>query len=226
MEQIKINLADRFKAYSDMAVIHKILAGEKEMFEILIRRNNPYLYKVGRSYGYNHEDTEDLMQDAYINAYLHLGDFKNLAEFRTWMVRIMLNQCYQKTQKSSYKNEIPTEIKPEEKKNPLFNNNLQDSENLMINKELGQLIESALQKIPRDYRMVFSLRELNGLNVKETAEVLDISETNVKVRLNRAKSMLKNELANMYAPGEVYEFNLIYCDRIVEKVMGRIAAIG
>lgn len=225
MEQLKTNLAEKFKTYTDLEVINKITSGEKQMFEILIRRNNPYLYKVGRSYGYNHEDTEDLMQEAYINAYLHLTDFKNLAEFKTWIVRIMLNQCYQRTQKSSYKNEIPTEIKPDEKKATLFNNNLPDSENMMINKELGLIIESALQKIPLDYRMVFSLRELNGLNVKETADTLNISETNVKVRLNRAKTMLKNELEKRYSPAEIFEFNLVYCDRIVEKVMGRIAVL-
>lgn len=225
MEITKTNLAEQFKSYSDVEIIDKISAGEKQMFEILIRRNNPYLYKVGRSYGYNHEDTEDLMQEAYINAYLHLADFKNLAQFKTWMVRIMLNQCYQRAQKSSYKNEIPTEIKPGENTATLFNNNLPDSENMMINKELGQIIESALQKIPLDYRVVFSLRELNGLNVKETADTLNISETNVKVRLNRAKTMLKNELEKRYSPSEIFEFNLIYCDRIVEKVMRRIAIL-
>lgn len=225
MEKLKANLVESFKAYTDQQIIGKILNGEKELFEIIIRRNNPYLYKVGRGYGFNHEDTEDLMQEAYINAYLHLADFKNLSEFKTWIVRIMINQCYQKNQKSSYKNEIPTEISPDEKKSILFNNNSQDNEKIMINKELGHLIETALLRIPLDYRIVFSLRELNGLSVKDTSEALNISEVNVKVRLNRAKTMLKNELTGMYSADEIYEFNLIYCDRIVQKTMSRIASI-
>ncbi len=221
-----VNLVEQFKTYTDLQIIGKILSGEKELFEIIIRRNNPYLYKVGRSYGFNHEDTEDLMQEAYINAYLHLGDFKNLAEFKTWMVRIMLNQCYQKTQKSSYKNEISTETTIQEKLPTLMKNHIQDSEKMMINKELGQIIERALLKIPHDYRIVFSLRELNGLSVKETAEAMSISEVNVKVRLNRAKTMLKKELETLYSPQDIFEFNLIYCDRIVEKTMSRIAQLA
>jgi RNA polymerase sigma factor (sigma-70 family) len=226
MDLTKVNLVEKFKTYTDLEIIDKIIAGEKGMFEILIRRNNPYLYKVGRGYGFNHEDTEDLMQEAYINAYTHLADFKNLSEFKTWIVRIMLNQCYQKTQKSSFKNEIPSEIKHEEKKSPLFNSNIHDAEHMMINKELGQLIESALIKIPLNYRMVFSLRELNGLSVQATSEALNISETNVKVRLNRAKTMLKKELESMYSPAEIFEFNLVYCDRIVERVMSQLATVG
>lgn len=220
MEQPTI--VERFKTYSDTDIIQRILDGDKPMFEILIRRNNPYLYKVGRSYGYNHEDTEDLMQEVYINAYLHLKDFRHQSEFKTWIVRIMLNQCYQKSQKSSYKSEIPSALKTEEK-TPLFNEKQHDSEKIMINKELGKAIETALVNIPLDYRVVFTLRELNGLSVKATSEALNISEVNVKVRLNRAKTMLKKEMESMYSPDEIFEFNLIYCNRIVEKVMARIA---
>jgi RNA polymerase sigma factor (sigma-70 family) len=222
MEQTKVNLAEKFTGYPDLEIIARILGGEKELYEILIRRNNPYLYKTGRSYGYNHEDTEDLMQETYINAYLHLADFKNLSEFKTWITRIMINQCYQRSQKSSFKNEIPTENISDDKKPAVFNNNSQDSEKIMINKELGGLIEKALLQIPLDYRVVFSLRELNGLSVKATSEALSISEVNVKVRLNRAKTMLKKELENMYTPAEIFEFNLVYCDRIVQRVMSRI----
>jgi RNA polymerase sigma factor (sigma-70 family) len=222
MEQTKVNLAEKFTGFPDLEIISRILNGEKELYEILIRRNNPYLYKTGRSYGYNHEDTEDLMQETYINAYLHLADFKNLAEFKTWITRIMINQCYQRSQKSSFKNEIPTENISDDKKIGVFNNNTQDSEKIMINKELGGLIEKALIQIPLDYRIVFSLRELNGLSVKATSDALNISEVNVKVRLNRAKTMLKKELENMYTPAEIFEFNLVYCDRIVERVMSKI----
>lgn len=222
MEQTSLNLADKFTGYPDMEIIGRILNGEKELYEILIRRNNPYLYKTGRSYGYNHEDTEDLMQETYINAYIHLGDFKNLSEFKTWITRIMINQCYQRAQKSSFKNEIPTENINDDKKPAIFNNNIQDNEKMMINKELGGLIEKALLQIPLDYRVVFSLRELNGLSVKATSEAIGITEVNVKVRLNRAKTMLKKELESMYTPAEIFEFNLVYCDRIVAKVMSGI----
>jgi len=93
---------------------------------------------------------------------------------------------------------------------------------MIMNKELGYVIEKALKQVPLDYRMVFSLREINGLNVIETAEALNISEANVRVRLNRAKTMLKKEIEKSYKPEEIFEFNLTWCDRMVERVMEKI----
>src|SRR5829696_1433644 len=90
---------------TDSELIDRIRNGERELFEILIRRNNPYLYKIGISYSYKHEDVEDLMQETFIAAYLNLEKFESRSTFKTWITRIMLNQCYQKAQKLSYKNE-------------------------------------------------------------------------------------------------------------------------
>lgn len=73
-----------------------------------------------------------------------------------------------------------------------------------------------------DYRLVFTLREMNGMSVNETAKVLGITEINVKVRLNMAKGLLRKEVEKMYSPGEIFAFHLIYCDKIVAKVMERI----
>jgi len=95
----------------------------------------------------------------------------------------------------------------------------------ITNKELGRVLENAIHEIPEDYRIVFSLRELNGLSVAETAEALDITESNVKVRLNRAKTMLQKEIKKMYSPEEIFEFNLIYCDGMVNRVMSKIDEI-
>lgn len=105
---------------------------------------------------------------------------------------------------------------------PMFTNRNNDTDKIIQNRELGHIIENALEKIPFDYRMVFSLRELNGLNVAETAEMLNISEANVKVRLNRAKTMLRSEIESTYSASELFEFNLIYCDAMVENVMRKI----
>ena len=92
-----------FEQYADIEIIKKIVEGEFALFEILIRRNNPFLYKTGRSYNYNHEDTQDLMQDTFIEAYTHLSKFENRASFKTWIIKIMLNNCFRKKQKLSFK---------------------------------------------------------------------------------------------------------------------------
>jgi RNA polymerase sigma-70 factor (ECF subfamily) len=215
-------LETTFQQYSDLEIIQKINEGEVRLYEILIRRYNPFLYKIGRSYRYNHQDTEDLMQDAYVNAFFNLKKFENRSSFKTWFTRIMLNLCFQKKQKLSFKNEIITDEIKNEKSDIMFHHST-NNEKITVNKELGHIIENAIHQIPEDYRIVFTLRELNGLSVAETAEALDISESNVKVRMNRAKGMLQKEIKKMYSADEIFEFNLIYCDAMVEKVMNRIA---
>jgi RNA polymerase sigma-70 factor (ECF subfamily) len=209
-----------FEKYTDKKIIENILNGEIAQFEIIIRRNNPFLYKVGRSYKYNHEDTQDLMQDTFIEAYKNLSKFDNRSSFKTWIIRIMLNNCYKKRRKYSFKNELVNEINENSK--PMFTNSNSDTNKMVVNKELNIIIESALDAVPFDYRIVFLLREINGLSVSETAKTLDISETNVKVRLNRAKSMLRKEIEKSYSPEEIFDFNLIYCDQMVESVMKKI----
>lgn len=213
-----MNKVKQFAKYTDPEIVSKILSGEIALYEILIRRYNPYLFKIGRSYGFNHADTEDLMQETYISAYTALNKFENRSSFKTWLVKIMLHHAYQKKQKFSFQKEIASENFLQNAA-PMFTQNDTDTGKTIINKELGHVLENALQQIPEDYRMVFSLRELNGLTTAETSEALDITESNVKVRLNRAKSMLRSQIENMYSPEDVYEFNLIYCDRMVEKVM-------
>jgi len=207
---------------SEIELINRIRKGERELFEILIRRNNPYLYKLGMSYGYKHEDVEDLMQEAFIAAYLNLEKFEARSSFKTWITRIMLNQCYQRAHKLSFKFEKANNIL-NEKTTPMFESNQStDTYRSVLNNELSNIIGSALTSIPLEYRMVFSLRELNGMSTAETAEVLEISETNVKVRLNRAKHMLREKVERTYTPEDIFEFNLIYCDKIVDEVMKSI----
>ena len=218
-----MEVTKQFGAITETEAIDRIIAGETELFEILVRRYNPYLYKTGRSYGYSHEDTEDLMQDAFIAAYRNLPAFEKRSSFKTWITRIMLNGCYHKNRKLSFKNEKTNDITIHEKEIPMsVNNQTHEPDSALANKELGQIIGNALTRIPVDYRMVFSLRELSGLNTNETAEALDISPVNVKVRLSRARHMLRKVIEKMYSPEDVFEFNLIFCDKFVNHVMKAI----
>jgi len=208
--------------YSDTEVIEQILSGNKALFEILIRRYNPYLYKIGRSYGFNHQDTEDLMQETFVNIYLNLKKFAGRSSFKTWIIKIMLNQCYHKAHKYSYRKEQATEILPANSTFMFSDDDYNDNAKSVINREFINIVEATLQKLPDDYKMTFTLRELTGLSVSETAELMHTTTSNVKVRLNRAKAMLKKEIEKTYAPGDIYEFNLIYCDRITNAVMNRV----
>lgn len=210
----------QFEELIESEIIQRIVNGEKSLYEIIVRRFNAYLYKVGRSYNYNHEDTQDLMQETFIDAYKNLSAFEGRSGFGTWLIRIMLNNCYRKKEKASFKNEIMQDVS--ENSTPMFTRPNNDTDKMVQSRELGHIIENTLAKIPFDYRMAFSLREINGLSVSETASLLRISEGNVKVRVSRAKTMLRTEIEKTYSPGELFEFNLIYCDAMVQSVMKKI----
>ena len=99
------------------------------------------------------------------------------------------------------------------------------TEHVLSNRELTAVLEKSIQNIPGIYRTVFILREVEGFSVAETAELLDITPVNVKVRLNRAKALLQKEVEQYYSRSEVYSFNLVYCDQIVNRVFEKIHAL-
>src|SRR5215831_328309 len=145
------------KAIPDPDVITKVIEGETNLFEILIRKNNPYLYKMGRSYGFNHHDTEDLMQDAFIAAYLNLKKFQQRSTFRTWVIKIMLNLCYRRSHKPSFKYEKPVSAVFKNEIPPMIAvNEDRDGFQTTLKRELIHVIESALTDLPLEYRLVFS----------------------------------------------------------------------
>lgn len=209
--------------FTDGEIITGITNGNAALYEILIRRYNPYLYRIGRAYHFDHGETEDLMQEAYVHAYFNLSKFENRSSFKTWLTRIMLNGCYHKKQKVRYRKEIVLDHTEMNGASPVFHQP-SNSENIMVNKELARVLEDALNHIPEDYRIVFTLRELNGMSVLDTMQTLGISESNVKVRLNRAKKLLRTEIEKMYSTEEIYEFNLVYCDRMVARVLNALTS--
>jgi RNA polymerase sigma-70 factor (ECF subfamily) len=197
----------------DEELITRILSGEKRLFELLIRKYNQRLYRIGMSILGNEAEAEDAMQTAYINAYEHLPGFEQRSSFGTWLTRIMLNQCYEQKRKSK---RILTHI--EQSENFVSMNT---AVNELANKELSNVLHQALAKLPEKYRLVFVLREIEELSVRETSTTLNIEASNVKVRLNRAKTMLRENL-NSYMKDYVYSFHLRKCDRVVNGVMNRL----
>src|SRR5687767_2346925 len=100
---------DNVQVASDSEVIEKILNGDIALFEILIRRYNPVVYRIARGYGFNHQDAEDLMQDTHVSAYTQLAKFEGRAAYKTWISRIMINKCLYKLKYGYFKNEFPTD---------------------------------------------------------------------------------------------------------------------
>lgn len=159
IEETNIN-SDELK--TDESLISRILDGEVQAYEHIVRRYNDYMYKIGRSYGFSHSDTEDLMQEAYVNAYLNLAKFENRSTFKTWLTRIMLNECYHKKYRGRKSGEqTDHKLHPKKKSQMPDTNHNGDTEFKVDNDELSGFLEEAILNIPESYRMV--LRSENSM---------------------------------------------------------------
>jgi RNA polymerase sigma-70 factor (ECF subfamily) len=212
---------------TDEDIIRGILEGETALFEILIRRYNPVLYKIARGYGFNHQDAEDLMQDAHVAAFQQLKQFGHRSSYKTWLSRIMINKCLYKLKYGYFRHEVPESEKINAEATPAFAAGSERStEKTIINRELAKALETSVEQLTLPYRSVFVLREIEGFSVAETAELLEISPVNVKVRLARARALLQKNLEQLYTSAELYEFNLVYCNAIVTRVFEQIRQLS
>jgi RNA polymerase sigma factor (sigma-70 family) len=207
---------------SEQEIIAKIIAGQMALFELLIRRYNALLYKIARSYDFDHEESKDLLQETHIAAYQNLDKFEGRASYKTWIAKIMVNKCLYKLKYGSNKYERANSI-VDENSEPMFTSKKENTETQVLNNELSHILEKSLERIPIHYRTIFLLREVEGMNVAETADMLNLTPVNVKVRLNRAKNLLQKELEKYYSKAQLYDFNLIHCDSVVENVFAAIS---
>jgi len=203
-------------------LIKKIVDGDKTLFEVLIRRYNSVLYKLARCYGFNHQDAEDIMQETHVSAYTNLKNFQYKASYKTWVSKILIHKCVYKLSYGYFKNEHPGTNEMNDQAKPVFNQSRMGTEKIILNKELSKVLEKSLEEIPLTYRTVFILREVEGFSINETAELMNSSPVNVKVRLNRAKTLLQKKLEGFYSSTDIYEFNAIFCDALVKRVINQI----
>jgi len=204
------NSAVQTDGLNDTVLIQKILNGEQNLYEKIIRRYNQRLYRVGMSILKNAAEVEDAMQVCYIKAFEHLTSFEQRSSFGTWLTRIMLNECLAQKNKKNRRKEMS-------ENEDLHFMDSTTPVNLLMNKELSAVLETAIAGLPEKYRMVFILREIENMSVKQTSEVLSLRETNIKVRLNRAKTMLRENL-DTYMKENIYSFHLSRCNLMVDKV--------
>ncbi len=210
----------RFKEnLSDEKLIQLIKTGETELYRIIMKRNNQRLYRAAVSFGISEFDCDDLIQQAYINAYEKIEQFKRQAKFSTWLTRILINECLMFKRKRKAEN---NKFVDDEK----FVTNLslqhQTPAKELMDKEMKIILESAIKKLPEKYRSVYILREIENISIKECSGILKISEVNVKVRLLRARNLLKNDLLKSFDKNEILTFFDKRCDNIVENVMKHI----
>jgi RNA polymerase sigma-70 factor (ECF subfamily) len=179
-------------ALPDEEIVRRVRGGEHGLFETLMRRYNQRLYRVARSIVRNEAEAEDVMQQAYVNAFEHLDQFAERSRFSTWLTRITTYEALARLRRRQRRQEgtmsqgndvLDTIAAP----GP-------DPERQALNGELRHALEQALDAIPESYRCVFVLRDVEGLSTAEAAECLDVTAEVIKTRLHRARALLREEL--------------------------------
>jgi RNA polymerase sigma-70 factor (ECF subfamily) len=210
--------------WTDQQVVSKVLAGETQAFELLMRRHNQRVYRAVRSLLRDEAEVEDAMQAAYLHAYSKLSSFRAEARFGTWLVQIALNEALGRLRRD--RRHPSVDVVPDEESAMSPPVELPPSpETQASRRELGGLLERAIDALPDLYRVVFMLREVEGLDTAETALALQLSDDVVKTRLMRARGMLREGLEQLVGASarEVFGFHATRCDRVVKGVMAELA---
>jgi RNA polymerase sigma-70 factor (ECF subfamily) len=210
---------------SDREIVQRVLAGETALFEVLMRRHNQRVYRATRAVLKDEAEAEDAMQQAYINAFTHLHQFQERAEFSTWLTRIALNEAFARRQKMRLAESVARQV---EEENGTSMNAMRspqpDPERQAYARELRRVLEYAVDELPETYRTVFMLRDVEGLSTSETGADLGLGEEAVKTRLHRARAMIRRSVTARIGAvaAEAFPFHAPRCDRVVQAVLTSI----
>lgn len=183
---------------SEAEIIAAILAGETQLYHELIRPHERSVYMMALSYMKNEADAEDVAQDAFIKALRNLSTFRGDAKFSTWLISITLNEARNRLRRQGVVRMQSLDEPPDEDGavSPALLRDWREIPSEAVEREeVRTLIKKAVELLPEIYKQVFLLRDVEELDVNETAQTLSISISNVKVRLHRARMMLQKELA-------------------------------
>ncbi len=215
MRVVQISSTPPFSKLEDSEVIQKVLEGEKGLYEILMRRNNQRLYRVLKGYLTDYSEIVDTMQDTYLTAYEKLEQFKRKSQFSTWLIRIGINKALKRIHHSKKVISL----------NEISNSDLETTQNpeyRFIQKETKQVLEASIETLDEKYRSVYVMKELEGMSIAEISECTNLSESNIKVRIHRAKSMIKDKLYRLASTKDLFEFGSKKCDQLVENVLSEL----
>jgi RNA polymerase sigma-70 factor, ECF subfamily len=211
---------------TDEEVVERVLAGETALFEVLMRRHNQRLYRAARSILSDEGEAEDVMQDAYVRSFQHLDQFDGRAKFSTWLTRIAVNEALARLRKRQRLIDIDSASRSMEN-SMRVESKTPSPEQEVLTHTMKAVLEAAIDRLPETYRSVFMLREVEEMSTGETADCLDLSEESVKVRLHRARALLRKEIYAQTgaATSSAFQFGQARCDRIVSAVFERIRSI-
>ena len=222
--------ARAYESFSDQEHVTCIAAGDHRAFEQLMRRYNRVLFRTARSIVKDDTEAEDVLQDAYLQAYRSMGTFRHESSLSTWLTRIVINASIARTRKTARRAEIIELVAPADDEyetaagEQMGNSPIEQPEQAAMRTEARRLLEKKIDALPDAFRTVFVLRALEEMSVEETAASLNIPEATVRTRFFRARAMLREALAREldYALEGAFSFDGARCDRIVENTLRRL----
>ena len=211
----------------DAELAARVAAGEPAAFEALMRRHNRALFRTARAILRDDTEAEDALQEAYLQAYRAIGNYRAEAKLSTWLARIVANEALMRVRKRTRRAAI-VPLQPgasQDEINEIPDHNMDETPKRSAQRgEMRRLLEAEIDSLPDDYRVVFVLRAVEELSVEETADALGIPQATVRTRLFRARSLLREALASKIdlACEEAFAFAGERCDRIVAYVLERV----
>jgi RNA polymerase sigma-70 factor, ECF subfamily len=220
--------AESSKDAADPVLVGAIAQGDHAAFETLMRRYNGKLFRIARSIVKDDSDAEDVLQDAYMDAYRHIDDFRGDSQVATWLTRIVINQALMRLRKEKRRSVIvpfrePGSGEAERAEVDVADRTTESPSSRLLRGEIRRILERRIDELPLSFRTVFIMREVEDMSVEETAEALGIAPATVRSRLFRARALLRESLAREMdmATVDVFAFAGARCDRIVAAVLLR-----
>jgi RNA polymerase sigma-70 factor (ECF subfamily) len=209
---------------SDAELAARAARGDARAFEALMRRHNRMLFRTARAILRDDAEAEDALQEAYLQAYRSLAGFRAESKLSTWLARIVANEALMRLRKQARRADI-VPIQPAEEVEQVMDSETDRAPQPSAERaEMRRLLEAQIDALPEAYRAVFMLRAVEELTVEETAAVLDIPAATVRTRLFRARSLLREGLAQKIdlACEDAFSFAGERCDRVVARVLARL----
>jgi RNA polymerase sigma-70 factor, ECF subfamily len=215
----------------DAEIVRRALTRDDMAFRTIMERYNRRLYRIARSILRNDSEAEDVVQEAYVKAFTHLGGFRGDSSLATWLSPITMNEALGRLRRERQPVTLETfEAQRTEAQIIKFPQMVtsDDPERTMAQREILQLVERATDKLPEIFRIVFMTRVIEGMSIEETGNLLDLPFDTVKTRLHRARRLVREELDKQIGPVlmDAFPFAGRRCERMTNAVLHRLILPG
>lgn len=207
-------------------LIARAVCKDEAAIREIIKNNNSHLYRIARSVLHDNGEAEDVLQESYVKAFAALAKFRGDSSLKTWLSRIVLNECLQRLRNPQTDKSRMDELRPEAQiiQFPYSTDQPLDPERNMAQRELVNLVEKAVDRLPGEFRLVLVARTMEGLSIEDTANLLGLKPETVKTRLFRARKLLKEALAEHIEPllNDTFPFMGLRCEHMADVVVARM----